>query len=86
MRSALTVTGNIIASIKVSLHKSAQVDGDIETPSIIIEDGAIFNGRLSMGKAGAKAGANLTSVSGGGNSKQNPSNGNGNNGNNKHNK
>jgi cytoskeletal protein CcmA (bactofilin family) len=54
-----TVTGNIIASLKVSLHKSAQVDGDIETPCIVVEEGAVFNGRLAMGKAGAKAGSNL---------------------------
>ncbi len=50
-----TVTGNIVASDSVVLHKSAQVDGDIETPSIVIEKGAVFNGSLSMGKAGAKA-------------------------------
>ncbi len=59
-----TVTGNINASDNVVLHKSAQVDGDIETPSIVIEKGAIFNGSLSMGKAGSKAGGNLKSVPG----------------------
>ncbi len=59
-----TVTGNIQASESVVLHKSAQVDGDIETTSIAIEKGAIFNGSLSMGKAGAKA-SGLKSVSGG---------------------
>ena len=60
-----TVTGNIQASDSVVLHKSAQVDGDIDTPSIVIEKGAIFNGGLSMGKAGAKSGG-LKSVPGGG--------------------
>lgn len=57
-----TVTGNIHATDHVVLHKSAQVDGDIETPSIVVEKGAIFNGSLSMGKAGARTGANLKSV------------------------
>lgn len=57
-----TVTGNIQAREGVVLHKSAQVDGDIESPSIVIEKGAIFNGTLSMGKAGAKSAGNLKSV------------------------
>jgi len=52
-----TVKGDIQAGRQVVLHKSAKVDGDIETPSISIEEGAVFNGRLSMGKnAGAAAG------------------------------
>lgn len=68
-----TVTGDIHATENVVLHKSAQVDGDIETPSIVIEKGAIFNGSLSMGKAGARAGSNLKSVpSPGSNSNPNP--------------
>ncbi len=68
-----SVTGNISASDSVVLHKSAQINGDIETPSIVIEKGAIFNGSLSMGKAGAKAGSALKSVSGGGDKPQDPS-------------
>ena len=51
-----TVKGDINASRQVMLHKSAKVDGDIQTPSITIEEGAVFNGRLSMSKtAGASA-------------------------------
>jgi len=50
------VSGNIQAGESVLLHKSARVDGDISTPSIVIEKGAIFNGQLSMGKAGARSG------------------------------
>ena len=47
------VTGNITAERQVVLHKGARVDGDIDTPSIVIEEGAIFNGVVSMnvGKA-----------------------------------
>lgn len=66
-----TVTGNIFSTENVVLHKSAQVDGDIETPSIVIEKGAIFNGSLSMGKAGARTNSNLKSVPSP-NSKPNP--------------
>jgi cytoskeletal protein CcmA (bactofilin family) len=65
-----TVTGNIRASQKVLLHKSAQVDGDIETPCIVIEEGAIFNGQLSMGKADAKSSTSLKPVPNAGNNKQ----------------
>ena len=56
------VTGDINAGESVILHKSARVDGDINTPSIVIEKGAVFNGSLAMGKAGAKAAGNLKPV------------------------
>ena len=42
------VTGNITAGRQVVLHKGARVDGDILTPSIVIEEGAILNGQISM--------------------------------------
>ena len=42
------VTGNIQAERQVVLHKGARMDGDIHTPSIVIEEGAIFNGQVSM--------------------------------------
>jgi len=58
-----SVTGNIVASDNVVLHKSARVDGDIESPSIVIEKGAIFNGSLKMGRAGATVESGLKSVS-----------------------
>jgi cytoskeletal protein CcmA (bactofilin family) len=46
------VTGDIIAGQRVMLHKGARVDGDITTPNIVIEEGAVFNGQISM-KTGA---------------------------------
>jgi cytoskeletal protein CcmA (bactofilin family) len=30
------------------LHKTARVDGNIETPSITIEEGALVNGQIKM--------------------------------------
>jgi cytoskeletal protein CcmA (bactofilin family) len=42
------VTGNIIAGRQVVLHKGARMDGDITTPSLVIEEGAVFNGQVSM--------------------------------------
>ena len=48
------VTGNVIAAKKVMLHKSAIVNGDIETPSLVVEDGAVINGQLKMTQADGK--------------------------------
>ena len=46
-----TVLGSIHASSKVVLHKTARVNGDVETPSIAVEEGAVFNGQLKMTSA-----------------------------------
>jgi cytoskeletal protein CcmA (bactofilin family) len=43
-----TVTGNIFASQRLVLHKTARVEGDVEAASIAIEEGAILNGKLTM--------------------------------------
>ena len=64
-----TVEGNIVAGQQVVLHKTAKVHGDMSAPSLIIEDGAVFNGQISMGRADAKsatAGAPLKSIQGSG--------------------
>lgn len=42
--------GTVVAKTKVELYKPAQVNGTIKTPSLIIEDGVIFNGTSEMGK------------------------------------
>lgn len=43
-----TVTGNIFASERIVLHKSARVEGDIEATSMAIEEGAMLNGKITM--------------------------------------
>jgi len=65
-----SVNGDIQAGSQIVLHKTARVEGDLTTPSIMVEEGAVFNGRLSMkgaGSAGASASPskNLKSVPGG---------------------
>ena len=61
-----TVTGNIHAGRQIVLHKSAKVDGDMNAPSLIIEEGAVFNGRLSMGKdKGGSTSSPLKPIAGG---------------------
>jgi len=59
------VTGDIHASQQIVLHKTARVDGDLQAPSVVMEEGALFNGKLSMKKSGQAAGANLKSIKGG---------------------
>ncbi len=43
-----TVKGEIQAQRKVQIAPGGKVFADLETPSLIIEDGAIFEGRCSM--------------------------------------
>ena len=51
-----SVTGDIIAATKVVLHKTARVCGNIQTGSLVVEDGAEIDGSIKMGKsAGLKA-------------------------------
>src|SRR6266545_1492228 len=42
------VTGNITASGAVELHKGAHVKGDIATPTLGIDKGAVFDGMSKM--------------------------------------
>ncbi|OHB27765.1 MAG: hypothetical protein A2X84_10365 [Desulfuromonadaceae bacterium GWC2_58_13] len=43
--------GNIKAANKVELRAPAQVDGSIETPVLIVEEGVTLNGTLAMGQS-----------------------------------
>ena len=70
------VEGDVIASQQVVLHKSAVVNGDIEAPSFVVEEGAQLNGtvRMTKGKSGgappsgpAKSGSDKKNESGSGN-------------------
>lgn len=57
-----TVIGDIKAGRQIILHKTAQVEGNLETPSFVVEEGAVFNGHLSMGRGNAKGNAPLKAV------------------------
>ena len=46
-----TVNGNITASQRLELGRAAKVKGDIETPSLVIEQGATFEGSCRMTQA-----------------------------------
>lgn len=43
-----TVNGDIIASQRLELGRAAKVTGNIQTPSLMIEQGAIFEGSCKM--------------------------------------
>jgi cytoskeletal protein CcmA (bactofilin family) len=59
------VMGDIHAGRKVVLHKTARVDGNIETASLAIEDGAVLNGHVKMVVPDARKDAALKAVAGG---------------------
>jgi len=50
------VEGNISASERVELRKSAVAVGDISTRRIAIEEGAYFKGKIDIASEAAKAG------------------------------
>ena len=45
------VNGDIVAMDKIELGRTARVVGNVQTPKLIIEEGAIFEGNSSMLKA-----------------------------------
>jgi len=45
-----TVKGSVRATQRVEITVRGRVTADLETPSLLIEDGAFFEGRCSMGK------------------------------------
>ncbi len=46
-----TVNGDIIATEKLQLGRTSRVIGNVQTPRLIIEDGAVFEGGCTMLKA-----------------------------------
>ena len=61
-----TVEGDVIAATKVVLHKTARLRGNVETPILVIEEGAILQGQVKMGGSKeAKAPGNLKAIDGG---------------------
>ncbi len=43
------IVGDIIATSKITLEKTARVTGDLRTPGIVIEEGAKLEGRIDIG-------------------------------------
>ena len=54
-----TVLGKITADQRVEIHRNGKVYSDIDTPALIIEEGAIFQGNCVMGDKKGASVANL---------------------------
>jgi cytoskeletal protein CcmA (bactofilin family) len=54
-----TVLGRIVADQRVEIHRNGKVFSDIDTPALIIEEGAIFQGNCVMGD---KKAGNVTNI------------------------
>ncbi len=48
--------GNVKASLRVELRAPAQVEGAIETPVLVVEEGVMLNSTLTMKKEGTSTG------------------------------
>ncbi len=55
-----TVIGKIVAEQRVEIHRNGKVYSDIETPALVIEEGAIFQGNCVMGDRDRKG--NVTNI------------------------
>jgi len=55
-----TVIGKIVADQRVEIHRNGKVYSDIDTPALIIEEGAVFQGNCVMGDK--KAAGNVTNI------------------------
>lgn len=50
-----TVTGDVVAQTRLEIRAPGKVIGDVTTPTLVINEGAILEGRCSM-RSGAPAG------------------------------
>jgi cytoskeletal protein CcmA (bactofilin family) len=50
-----TVKGTIRAQRRIQITPHGKVFAELDTPSLVIEDGATFEGRCSMSREGARA-------------------------------
>lgn len=57
-----TVNGDIIATKRIEMGRSAKVVGNIQTPALVIEQGAVFEGNCRMTPATAKATATASAT------------------------
>jgi cytoskeletal protein CcmA (bactofilin family) len=56
-----TVVGRIVAEQRVEIHRNGKVFSDIDTPALVIEEGAIFQGNCTMGEKSERKG-NVTNI------------------------
>lgn len=49
------ITGDVVAARRLHIEKSGRVEGDVQTPALVMEEGAVLNGRVRMGKSAPKS-------------------------------
>lgn len=49
------VVGDVFASNQLVIHKNGRLEGDVETGSLVLEEGALLNGRVTMKPSTAPA-------------------------------
>jgi cytoskeletal protein CcmA (bactofilin family) len=50
------IQGNISAKSRVEIYRTARVQGDVSTPVLLVEEGALLTGAIKMGKQVARTG------------------------------
>ena len=55
-----TVRGNIAAAGRLELRQTADFEGDLQAAKLVVEEGAVFKGHVSVGPAAGKAGTTGT--------------------------
>jgi cytoskeletal protein CcmA (bactofilin family) len=60
-----SVEGDVHAARKVVLHKTARVTGNLTTPCLVVEEGAVINGTFKMVTSDGKVPAPLKAIDGG---------------------
>ena len=59
------VKGDIVARSQITLHKTARVTGNLTTPCLVVEEGAVINGMFKMVTSDGKSPASLKAIDGG---------------------
>jgi cytoskeletal protein CcmA (bactofilin family) len=60
-----SVEGDVHAARKVVLHKTARVNGNVSTPCLVVEEGAVINGTFKMVTGDGKPAGALKAIEGG---------------------
>jgi cytoskeletal protein CcmA (bactofilin family) len=58
------VSGNVVATERLEIQESGRIDGDVQAPVLVVQEGAIVNGTVTMKVSGAGASASAHAVHG----------------------
>ncbi|MDX1582641.1 MAG: polymer-forming cytoskeletal protein [Thermoanaerobaculia bacterium] len=45
-----TIEGTVVAEKRIEIHRTGKVFGSIETPVLVVEEGAVLEGEVAMGE------------------------------------